>query len=219
LDQTEIVSILRNELADNFIAESTISPNRPAVHVNRTALLQAVRLLVERFDARFCTLTAVDNGVDFELIYHFSIKGLIINLKTTVPKEESEVASITGIVPGAATAEREACDLFRIKFPGLSDPHALIVPNEWRESKAPLRRPMGGIVAEYQKPTVETLLQQGQVFTMPSSVKAHRQNLKLPEVVTTMTRPEALSELHEIAKEVKFDSRVGYDWQKKKLRY
>ncbi len=34
-----------------------------------------------------------------------------------------------------------------------------------------------------------------------------------------MARPEALKELHEIAEEVKFDKRVGYDWLRKKLRY
>ncbi|MEM2942393.1 MAG: NADH-quinone oxidoreductase subunit C [Candidatus Bathyarchaeia archaeon] len=206
-------------MADNFICESRIHQNRPVVHVRKTALLNAVKLLVERFNARFCMLTTVDNGLDFELIYHFSIGGLIINLKTTVPKEESEVTSITAIVPGAASAEREVCDLFEVSFQGLSDSRPLIIPQEWRDVKAPLRRPMGGIVAEYQKPTVETLMQHGQVFTMPSSVKAHRESLKLPQVETTMTRPEALKELHEIAKEVNFDSRVGYDWQKKKLRY
>jgi NADH:ubiquinone oxidoreductase subunit C len=153
------------------------------------------------------------------MIYHLSIKGLVINVKTYLSKEESEAASITSILPGAASAEREIWDLFGIKFQGLPDSRALIVPYEWRENKIPLRKPMGGLVTEYQKPTVETLMQQGQVFTMPSSVKNNRQNLKLPEVTTTMTRPEALEELHEIAQEVEFDKRVSYDWKKKKLRY
>jgi len=217
--EREILDILRKELAENCIAESRISTDRPVVIINREALLQALRLLVEKFDSRFCTITAVDNGVDFELIYHMSIKGLVINVKTVVPKEESEVASVTKIIPGAATAEREICDLFKINFKGLADSRPLIVPSEWRNVKAPLRKPMSGIVAEYQKPTVETLMQQGQVFTMPSSVKAHRQKLKLPEIQTTMARPEALKELHEIAEAVEFDKRVGYDRLKKKLRY
>jgi Ni,Fe-hydrogenase III component G len=217
--EIEILESLRRELTENIIAESRMLPDRPVVAVQRSALVQALKLLVEKFDARLCTITAVDNGVDFEMIYHMSIKGLVINIKVTVPKEESEVASATSVIPGAATAEREICDLFKINFQGLSDSRALVVPYEWRDVKTPLRKPMGGIVADYQKPTVETLMQQGQVFTMPSSVKAHRQNLKLPEIQTTMTRPEALNELHRIAEEVRFDRKVGYDWQRKKLRY
>ncbi|MBS7622797.1 NADH-quinone oxidoreductase subunit C [Candidatus Bathyarchaeota archaeon] len=219
LDQIEIINILRSELADNFVSESKISPNNPVAHVAKSALLDAVKLLVERSEARFCMLTSVDNGLDFELIYHFSIGGRILSLKTTVPKELSELPSITDVVPGAASAEREVCDLFKINFQGLSDSRPLIVPYEWRDKKAPLRKPMGGIVAQYQKPTVETMMQHGQVFTMPSSVKANRENLQLPEVKTTMTRPEALRELQEIAREVKFDSLIGYDWQKRRLRY
>jgi len=217
--EAEIIEKLRGELGENFIEESRIRPNRPVVTVQRDVLIQALRLLVEVFNARLCTITAVDDGVDFELIYHMSIKGLVMSIKVFVPKEESEVASATSVIPGAASAEREIWDLFKIKFQGLSDPRPLIVPYEWRDVKAPLRKPMGGLVSEYQKPTVETLMQQGQVFTMPSTVKGHREDFKLPEVKTTMTRPEALKEIHEIAEEVGFDRRVGYDWARKRLRY
>ena len=118
------------------------------------------------------------------------------------------------------TVEREIWDLFQIEFDGISDPRPLTLPKEWRENKkAPLRKPMEGIVAEYQKPTVETLMEKGQVFSMPSTVKTNREKMQLPEVQTTMTRPEALKEIHEVAHQVKFDEKVGYNWNKKKLRY
>jgi Ni,Fe-hydrogenase III component G len=217
--ETEILAALREEIGRGFISESRMKPDRPTVTVDRDYLNRAVRLLVERFNARLCTITAVDLGLDFELIYHMSIGGLVFNVKTSTPKEISEVTSVSSIIPGAASAEREIHDLFNIKFQGLPDPRPLIVPHEWVGVKTPLRKPASGIVVEYQKPTVETLMQQGQVFTMPSTVKSHRQSLKLPDVATTMTRPEALKEIHEIAKEVGFDKRVGYDFEKMKLRY
>ncbi|MEM3527697.1 MAG: NADH-quinone oxidoreductase subunit C [Candidatus Bathyarchaeia archaeon] len=215
----EIVKALMEEIGVGFISESRMKPNRPTVTVDRDYLIQTVRLLVGRFNARLCTITAVDLGLDFELIYHMSMGGLVFNVKTSTPKEISEVPSVSSIIPGAISAEREIHDLFNIKFQGLPDPRPLIVPHEWSGVKTPLRKPASGIVAEYQKPTVETLMQQGQVFTMPATVKSHRQSLKLPEVKTTMNRPEALKEIHEIAREVGFDKRVGYDLQKMKLRY
>ena len=187
---------------------------------NKEKLVETLQILVENHKARLCTISAVDNGLDFELIYHMSIKGFIIHVKTSVTKEESKLSSVTGIIPGAMTVEREIWDLFQIEFDGISDPRPLTLPKEWRENKtAPLRKPMQGIVAEYQKPTVETLMEQGQVFSMPSTVKTNREKMQLPEVQTTMTHPEALKEVHDVAHQVKFDKKVGYDWEKKKLRY
>jgi len=218
--EKEIIKKLSSELGDNFLAESKMRPNRPVVLVKKDAILNTIKILVEEFGARLCTISAVDNGLDFELIYHMSIKGLVINIKILVPKEESEVNSVTSIMPGAASVEREIWDLFQIKFQGITDSRALIVPYEWRdEKKAPLRKPLDGLVAHYQKPTVENLMEQGQVFTMPSTVKSNREKLKLPEIQTTMTKPEAMNEINEIAREVEFDKRVGYNWEKKKLRY
>ncbi|WP_455368259.1 NADH-quinone oxidoreductase subunit C [[Eubacterium] cellulosolvens] len=218
--EKEILQNLRNQLGDAIINESRMARDKPVIQVIKDKLVETLQILVENHKARLCTISAVDNGLDFELIYHMSIKGFMIHVKTSVMKEESKVSSVTGIIPGAMTVEREIWDLFQIEFDGISDPRPLTLPKEWRENKnAPLRKPMEGIVAEYQKPTVETLMEQGQVFTMPSTVKTNREKMKLPEVQTTMTHPEALKEIHDVAHLVKFDEKVGYNWDKKKLRY
>ncbi len=78
---------------------------------------------------------------------------------------------------------------------------------------------MGGIVASFQKPTVEKLMQQGMVFPISSMVNNQRAALKLPPIVSTITKPEALKEIHEIASEVGFDKRIGYSLGKNKFRY
>jgi membrane-bound hydrogenase subunit beta len=220
IQEKEVLQNLRTKLAEVIIGESRMAPDSPIIKVSKDKLIDTLKILVEDHKARLCTISAVDNGLDFELIYHMSVKGLMIHVKTSVMKEESKVSSVTGIIPGAMTVEREIWDLFQIEFEGISDPRPLTLPKEWREDKnAPLRKPMEGIVAEYQKPTVETLMEQGQVFTMPSTVKMNREKMQLPEVQTTMTRPEALKEIHEVAHQVKFDKKVGYNWNKKKLRY
>lgn len=218
--EKEILQNLRTQLGEAIIGESRMVPDRPVIKVGKDKLIDTLKILVENHKARLCTISAVDNGLDFELIYHMSIKGFMIHVKTSVMKEESKVSSVTGIIPGAMTVEREIWDLFQIEFDGISDPRPLTLPKEWRENKkAPLRKPMEGIVAEYQKPTVETLMEQGQVFAMPSTVKTNREKMQLPEVQTTMTRPEALKEIHQVARQVKFDKKIGYNWDKKKLRY
>jgi Ni,Fe-hydrogenase III component G len=217
--ETVIAEALRRELKENLVNESRMSPDRPVFEVRKDALTQALKVLVDGFDARLCTITALDNGVDFELIYHMAVKALVLNIKVIVPKEDSEVASVTGIIPGAISAEREIWDLFQIKFQGITDSRAYIAPYEWREVKAPLRKPMSGVVGSYQKPTVERMMQAGQVFPIPSTIMKQRDELKLPPIVSTTTRPEAVEELHKIAHEVGFDKKIGYDTGKNKLRY
>ncbi|MFC1507280.1 NADH-quinone oxidoreductase subunit C [Thermoproteota archaeon] len=220
IQEKEVLQNLRAQLGEAIIRESRMAPDRPVIKVSKDKLIDTLKIFVENHKARLCTISAVDNGLDFELIYHMSIKGLMIHVKTSVIKEESKISSVTGIIPGAMTVEREIWDLFQIEFDGISDPRPLTLPKEWRENKkAPLRKPMEGIVAEYQKPTVESLMEQGQVFNMPSTVKTNREKMQLPEVQTTMTRPEALKEIHQVARQVKFDKKVGYNWDKKKLRY
>jgi len=219
IQEMKIAEALCRELKDNLINESRMSPNKPVFTVNKETLTQTLKLLVEDLDARLCTITAVDNGVDFELIYHISVKGLVLNIKVFVPKEESQLASATSIIPGAISAEREIWDLFQIKFEGITDPRAYIVPYEWREVKAPLRKPMGGVVGSYQKPTVERMMQQGQVFPIASNVLNQRGELKLPPIVSTLAKPEAAKEIQRIARDVGFDKKIGYDLEKNKLRY
>ena len=219
VQETEIAEALRRELKENLLSESRMSPDRPVFLIRKDALTQALKVLVDGFDSRLCTITALDNGVDVGLIYHMAIKGLVLNIKVVVPKEESEVASVTSIIPGAISAEREIWDLFQIKFQGITDSRAYIAPYEWREVKAPLRKPMGGVVGSYQKPTVEKMMQTGQVFPIPSTVLNQRDELKLPPITSTTTRPEAVEELHKIAQEVGFDKKIGYDLAKNKLRY
>jgi Ni,Fe-hydrogenase III component G len=217
--ENAVAEALRRELKENLVKESRMSPDRPVFELRKDALTEALKILVEDFDARLCTITALDNGVDFELIYHIAIRSLVLNIKVIVPKEESEVASATGIIPGAISAEREIWDLFQIKFQGITDPRAYIAPYEWRDVKAPLRKPMSGVVGSYQKPTVERMMQAGQVFPIPSTIMNQRDELKLPAIVSTTTRPEAVEELHKIAHEVGFDKKIGYDMEKNKLRY
>ena len=216
---TEIFKVVHEELNENLLGESEIFPNRPAFAVRKDALLQALRLLVEKFDARLLTITALDNGVDFELIYHIAVRGLVVNIKIFVAKEDSQVPSITEVVPGAISTEREIWDLFQIKFQGITDARAYIVPYEWRDSRSPLRKPLSGVVGSYQKPTVEKLMQTGQVLPITSSIIRGREQLRLPPMQTATARPEAVKEIQTIAREVGFDKKVGYDLERNKLRY
>jgi NADH-quinone oxidoreductase subunit C len=67
-------------------------------------------------------ITAVDLLADgvIELVYHFYHPqgGPPLVVKTRVPRDDATVPSLTPVWPGADLQEREAYDLFGVRFPG-----------------------------------------------------------------------------------------------------
>jgi Ni,Fe-hydrogenase III component G len=218
--EEQIIETLHKDLKDYIVEISKPRKNRINLTITKEGVQQAIKLIVENYDARMATISAVDKGLNIELLYHMSIKGIVINVKTEFPKEEPKISSITNIVPGANWIEREIMDLFGITFEGHPDPRRLVLTFEWPKEKTPLKGPLRGIVTPYQKPTVEALLSQGQLFPILGVTKKQRAELKLPEAPpTTLVNAEALEDVQRIAKTVKFDEKVGFDWKRKKLRY
>jgi len=68
--------------------------------------------------SRFVTMTAVDNGDDFTLYYHFDRNFKLFTMSLKVPKP-GEVPSISGLCFPALIVENEIQDLFGITFTGL----------------------------------------------------------------------------------------------------
>ena len=93
--EKEILQNLRTQLGEAIIGESRMAPDRPVIKVSKDKLIDTLKILIETYKARLCTISAVDNGLDFELIYHMSVKGLMIHVKTSVMKEKSKVSSVT----------------------------------------------------------------------------------------------------------------------------
>jgi NADH-quinone oxidoreductase subunit C len=67
-----------------------------------------------------------------------------INVKTRMTTDEAEVQSVTDLFPGADFQEREAFDMFGIRFAGHPDLRRILMPEDYEGY--PQRRdfPMGG---------------------------------------------------------------------------
>ena len=71
-----------------------------------------------------CNLTAVDQELHFEVVYHLQSLDLnhILQIKARVTdREDPAVPSLTGLFYGAHLQEREVYDLFGIRFEGHPD--------------------------------------------------------------------------------------------------
>ncbi len=67
---------------------------------------------------RFIALVVRDQGGTLELIYAFDLGHKVESFRFTV-LPEWEIDSVAEIYPGAMVAEREAVDLFGVKFKGV----------------------------------------------------------------------------------------------------
>ncbi|MEM4699853.1 MAG: NADH-quinone oxidoreductase subunit C [Candidatus Nezhaarchaeales archaeon] len=216
----EVVEGLKAKLGPSFKGAWKVRDDRLVVLIDASSVSEAVSWLFNERGARLITISAVDSGLDFELIYHMALGRACVNLKTRVPKERPLVDSITPIVPGAAFIEREVQDLFGISFRGHPDPRRMTLPFEAPEDLKPLRGPLRGTVVEAQKPGVESFIATGLRYPITFAVKRQRAKLGLPEAIRcTATDQASLEEFQRIVKDLGADAKVGFDWSRRKLRY
>ncbi len=86
------------------------------------------------------TITGYDNGREIEILYHFAVEGIALNVRAAVPKGDDRIDTITPVVPAAVLYEREVMDLLGVTMVGHPDARRLILPEDWPEGDYPLRR-------------------------------------------------------------------------------
>ncbi len=88
------------------------------------------------------TISGYDDGAMITVIYHFWKGKEFLSIKTSVPKQDSTIDSISDIVPAALLYEAEVKDLLGVKFEG--NPvcrQKLILPDSYpAEAPPPLRK-------------------------------------------------------------------------------
>ena len=86
------------------------------------------------------TVSGVDKGDVFELVYHLGDAHGNLNVRTQIPKADPHLASICAIIPGAVLYERELQDMFGIVVDRIPDPRPLVTPDDWPAGNYPLRK-------------------------------------------------------------------------------
>ncbi len=88
-----------------------------------------------------CTITGLDIDEEFQIIYHISNeRGIVLNLKTNIPKRDPVIKTVTDVFNGAVFYEREIESMFGVKVEGLPQGRRYPVPDGWPEDQHPLRK-------------------------------------------------------------------------------
>ena len=104
----------------------------------------------------FIDLCAVDHlsrpEGRFEVVVNLLSMRLPLRLRihVAVPEEDPQVPSLSGVFAGANFFEREAYDLFGIRFAGHPDLTRILLPDEWEGH--PLRKdtPVGAVPVQFK---------------------------------------------------------------------
>jgi len=134
-----ILDRIKETLGQSIVSSIDENATPKAIIINKEDLLKVMTLLHEDeklyFDSLSC-LTGIDNGPDkgtMEVIYNlYSIPfDHHLMVKVMFDRDNPEVQTLTSIWKTADWQEREAYDMFGIKFKGHPDLRKILMPADW----------------------------------------------------------------------------------------
>jgi membrane-bound hydrogenase subunit beta len=141
MSDTTIVESLKADLEAKALEITNPDRRRIFLKVAPAELVPAVTLLRDKYDcAHLSTISGVDKGEAFEMVYHFASPVANINLRFEVPRAEPRFASICAVIPGAVLYERELQEMFGVTVEGIPDGRRLNLPDDWPDGQFPLRK-------------------------------------------------------------------------------
>jgi len=88
-----------------------------------------------------CAITGLDEGENLAVMYHLAHKnGVVVSIKTVVPKNEPVLKSTINYFPSAEVYERELVDLFGFRVEGLPPGSRYPLTDDWPNEEHPLRK-------------------------------------------------------------------------------
>jgi Ni,Fe-hydrogenase III component G len=139
MSDSEFVEQVKAVLGEKGAEVTNPALRRFFVHIGAADLPAAVKSLRDSLGLTYlATISGVDLGESFEILYHFAIPGAQLNLRTQVPKTNPHIESICPVIPGAILYERELQDMFGLKIDHIPDPRPLVLPDDWPAENYPL---------------------------------------------------------------------------------
>jgi Ni,Fe-hydrogenase III component G len=136
-----IVQKINAEIKDKVQEVSISAPLRIHIKVDRKQLLAVLRYLKDQLAfTHMATISGVDLGENFEVIYHMASNLATINVRILTPRSDPKIPSTCAVIPGAILYERELQDMFGLVVENIPDPRPLLLADDWPANEFPLRK-------------------------------------------------------------------------------
>ena len=119
--------------------------------IARESLIPTLQRLVEIHYPHVSVIACADVGAQVELMYHFHVywgiphEEVLVTLTVSLDKADLKVPTITGIIPGALTSEREKQEMLGIEVVDIPDSRRLFLPEDFPAGVYPWRKDETGI--------------------------------------------------------------------------
>jgi membrane-bound hydrogenase subunit beta len=144
-----LVKFLEDRLTGMVTEITAPRENRVFAKTSAEKLVEVVGKLKEWGMINIGTITGLDSGNQFEVIYHlYNVNGLILNLKVFIPRDNPRLPSVTPVFAGVFMYERELMDLFGMIVEGTPPGRRYPLPDTWPEGQYPLRKDWKGLVSQ-----------------------------------------------------------------------
>ena len=163
-----LLSSLRESLGKRLLDEKTVvrqvgkrkrSVYDVWVEVDRESLCDAVSHLCALSYPHLSVISGDDLGKEIAFNYHFTVGfgkrygEMTVSVRVRVPKNDLRLPTITDLIPGAITSEREKQEFFGVIVEGIPDGHNLFLPEEMKIH--PWRKDLGKETAKEIKRLVK----------------------------------------------------------------
>jgi len=108
----------------------------------RSSFIELLAFIHDELDfSQLCTVTGMDTGEEFQLIYHLAHDGgIVINARVNAPHDDPTFETATDIFKGGVLYELEARNLLGLKIQGIPDDIRYPLPDNWPEGQYPQRK-------------------------------------------------------------------------------
>ena len=119
--------------------------------IARESLIPTLQRLVEIQYPHVSVIAFCDTGAQVELMYHLHVywgiphEEVLVTLTVSLDKTDLKVPTITGVIPGALTSEREKQEMLGIEVVGIPDGRRLFLPEDFPAGVYPWRKDETGI--------------------------------------------------------------------------
>jgi Ni,Fe-hydrogenase III component G len=136
-----IIEKINTEIKDKIQEAVLAAPRRINVKVDREQLLAVLRYLKDQFAfTHLATISGVDLGESFEVLYHLANNLATVNVRILTPRTNPRIPSVCPVISGAILYERELQDMFGLVVENIPDPRPLLLADDWPAGQYPLRK-------------------------------------------------------------------------------
>lgn len=120
-------------------------------HVSRDALRPAIQKIITIHFPHVSVIAFGDTGSQVDLVYHLCIywgipkEEILISLTVSLDKTDLRIPTITDLIPGALTSEREKQEMLGIEVIDIPDGRRLFLPEDFPPGVFPWRKDETGV--------------------------------------------------------------------------